>query len=260
MRLMLMAVAGVCALAQAQESKTAPAFEVASVKRHANTADTNMSINTPAGGRLECSNVPVRMLVTYAYDVRDYQIVNLPAWADTDRWDIEAKPSAEEAAREPTRFSETSNQLGRQRTQALLADRFGLKLHEERKEMTVYSLVVAKGGPKLPVTTSDSPFPQMSWNRTSVHCKKVTMQRFAKVLLASRMNRYVIDNTGLTGEYDVTMEFQPDEAMPKEGAAEAAAGPTFVNALEEQLGLRLVTAKGLVPFLSIDHIERPSAN
>jgi uncharacterized protein (TIGR03435 family) len=237
----------------------APTFEVASVKPHANAADTNMSINDPPGGRLECSNVSLKMLITYAWDVRDYQVLNMPTSAEDGRYDIEAKPSAEDAAHEPPKYSSAANELGRKRTQALLIDRFHLKLHEEQREMAVYSLVVAKGGSKLERSVTETPFPQMSWNSTSVRCKKVTMARFAKMLLASRMNRYVIDNTGLTGEYDIHMEFQPD-APSSAVAAASAPGPTFENALEEQLGLRLVAAKGPVPFLVVDHVEKLVAN
>ena len=242
----------------------AQTFEVASIKPHGNIADTNMSINDAPGGQLNCTNVSLQMLVGYAYDVREYQMLNVPAWAETERYDLLAKPSAEDATHEPPRHSAAETALNRKRTQALLADRFGLKVHEEQREMPVYSLVVAKGGPKLPISTTNTPFPQMSWNNTRVQCKKVTMQRFAQVMLASRMGRYVIDNTGLAGEYDFTMTFQPDEAAPKEiGATSAAvtsAGPTFLTALKEQLGLQLVGARGPAPVLVIDHAEKPSGN
>jgi uncharacterized protein (TIGR03435 family) len=250
------------AFAQVQSGMPRPTFEVASVKAHPDTADHNRSLNNPAGGQLSCSNVTLRDLISYAFEVRDYQIVNAPAWAETEHYDVVAKPSAEDAAHEPPRYSDAANELGRRRTQALLAERFGLKVHEEQREMNVYSLVVAKGGAKLQPTQDTGPFPQMSWNRTRVTCKQVAMARFAKVLLADQMNRYVIDNTGLTGKYDIKMEFQPDEPARRDGASEAPApaGPTFLQALEEQLGLRLVAAKGPVPFLSIDHVEKPSAN
>src|SRR6185437_16867323 len=76
-------------------------FEVVSVKVHANAADTNMSIGTPPGGQLSCSNANLRALIAYAYDVRDYQILNTPAWAETDRYDIAAKLSEQDAAQEP---------------------------------------------------------------------------------------------------------------------------------------------------------------
>lgn len=247
--------------ALAQDNKQ-PAFEVASVKVHANLADTNMSINDKPGGQLECSNVSLHMVMSFAYNLRDYQILNLPPWADDDRYDIAAKPSADDAANEPARYSDSADGILRQRTRALLADRFGLKTHDEQREMNVYSLVLAKGGSKLQPTQDKGPFPQTSWNATRMICKQVTMARFAKTL-GGRMNRYVIDNTGLTGAYDFHMEFQPDEPAGKGGTSENAlgpSGPTFTQALEEQLGLRLVAAKGAVPYLIVDHVEKPSAN
>jgi len=259
------ALAGVAlwALAQVPDTASGPKFEVASVKAHPDTATHNRSINNPPGGRLSCSNSTLRDLIAYAFDVRDYQILNAPDWAETEHYDIEAKPAREDAAHEPPRYSQAEDELGRARTRALLAERFELKVHDEQREMNVYSLVVAKGGAKLQPTQETGPFPQMSWNQTRVICKKVTMARFAKVLLASSMNRYVIDNTGLTGEYDFRMDFQPDQPARREGSPENAlgpAGPTFLQALEEQLGLKLVAAKGPVPFLSIDRAEKASAN
>lgn len=250
-----------CGYAQTPDRAPRPSFEVASVKPHGNSADTNMSINFAPGGQLNCTNVSLRLMILYAYELSDYQVVNAPGWADTERYDIVAKPSPEDAGHEPPQYSNASQTLNRQRTRVLLEERFGLKTHQEQREMSVYSLIVAKGGPKLHPTESTAPLPQMSWNQTRVICKKVSMERFAKVLLASNMNRYVIDNTGLTGEYDFRMDFRPDEPAHKEGElATAPTGPNFTQALEEQLGLKLVTAKGPVPFLAIDHAERPSAN
>jgi len=248
--------------AQTPDTKP-PTFEVASIKVNHDTGNTGMSINDAPGGRLDCSNVTLRMLLAFAYSLRDYQLLNLPAWADTERYDIMAKPSPEAEASEPPSNSPAFGGRLRERTRALLAERFALKTHEESREMSIYSLVVAKGGAKLPPTTSDRPM--SSWNNTRVICRKIGMQRFAQMVLSARMGRPVVDNTGLTGEYDFTMQFQPDELASKPGVvgtapAPAAEGPSFLTALEEQLGLKLVGAKGPVPFLVIDHVERASAN
>jgi uncharacterized protein (TIGR03435 family) len=242
------------ASALGQQTEAIPKFEVASIKPNA-TLSTNMSINQAPGGQLNCTNVTLRLLITFAYDVRDYQILDAPGWTGTDRYDVLAKPSASEAATEPLHRWEASPAL-RQRTQALLADRFGLKVHTETKEMPVYALRVAKGGPKLQATQTEIG-PQMSWNDRQITCKKVTMKRFAEGLLAARMERYVLDETGLTGEYDFKMTFASEHDPPKDGDPDA---PSFLTALQEQLGLRLVPTKGTAPFLVIDHAERPSAN
>jgi len=255
--------AALCLVLPAAAQTPPLSFEVASIKINHDTGSTNMSINDSPGGRLDCSNVTLRMLLSFAYNLRDYQLVNLPGWADTERYDIAAKPSPEAEASEPPSNSPAFGGRLRERTRALLAERFTLKTHEESREMSIYSLVVAKGGAKLQPTTSDRP--TTSWNNTRVICRKVTMERFAQVLLSSRMGRMVIDNTGLTGEYDFTLQFQPDETVSKPGVvattpAPAQEGPSFLTALEEQLGLKLVATRSPVPFLVIDHVEKASAN
>jgi uncharacterized protein (TIGR03435 family) len=247
-------------LAPAQPtSEPSVTFEVASIKLNT-TAETNRSINWAPGGQLNCTNVPLRMLVTFAYDLRDYQIAGLPAWADSDFYNILAKPSAEEAAKEANVHSQVSLARLRRRTQALLAERFGLTVHTEEREMSVYALVVAKGGPKLgeakpadnlPESGPDGP--QITWNSQRVRCKNVTMKRFAETMVSARMGRSVIDKTGLTGAYEFNMEYGPDEATD-------ANRPPFQTALQEQLGLKLETVKAPVKTLMIDKVEKPTAN
>jgi uncharacterized protein (TIGR03435 family) len=249
--------------AQSQNPEPHLEFEVASVKANTSSS-TNSSINNHAGGVLDCVNVTFRQLISFAYDVRDYQILNAPGWAATEHYDILAKPSAADAAAEPTGKvpSPAAGERLRRRTQALLADRFGLVLRTESREMSVYALVVANGGPKLTESKTEVG-PQMSWNDRKLTCKKVTIQRFAEAMIASRLNRYVVDKTGLSGEYDFQMEFVPDPPPSKPGdpaASSDPAGPSFETALQEQLGLKLVTTKAPVPFLAIEKADRPSAN
>jgi uncharacterized protein (TIGR03435 family) len=133
------------------------------------------------------------------------------------------------------------------------------------REIPIYALVVAKGGVKFSETKPEnrSDFgPPMSYNATRVTCKQVTMHKFAQVVPAGRMGRPVLDRTGLTGDYDLHMEFAPEAPAPKPGEAVASepTGPSFMMALQEKLGLKLETTKGPVEFLVIDRIERPSAN
>jgi uncharacterized protein (TIGR03435 family) len=237
-------------------------FEVASIKLNT-SVNSNMSINRAPGGQLNCTNVSLRMLLQMAYDLRDYQLQNLPAWANTEHYDIFAKPSAEAGAREPSDISGMPHL--RQRTQALLADRFGLILHSEEKELPVYALVVAKGGPKLTAAQNptDSFGPQISFNDRRVACKNVTMQRFAQAVLSSRMSHDVVDKTGLTGVYDFEMHFVPDEGPTKETGDRAStdlAGPSFLSALQEQLGLRLETSKAPVKIWVVDRVDRSTPN
>ncbi len=233
-------------------------FDVASIKLNT-SASTNTSINRALGGQLNCSNVSVRMLLTFAYDVRDYQLLNLPGWAADERYDILAKPSPEDAASEPDSRSDAAQNYLRRRTQSLLADRFGVVLHGETRDAPIYILVLAKGGSKLTPTQTEGG-PQISFNYTRMTCKNVTMKRFADVALSIRMGRPVVDKTGLSGAYDFHVEFAPDALTTGASAATDQSGPSFTTALQEQLGLRIETSRGPTTFLLIDKVERPSAN
>ena len=254
-------MAGLCLAAVAFGQADAPrlTFEVASVKVNS-SLNTNSSINDAPGGKLDCKNVSLRQLIAFAYNVRDYQILNAPAWAGSEHYDVTAKPPEEDGAKEPAQMTTgPAEERLLARTQALLADRFGLAVHNENREMPVYTLVVADSGSKL--AASKENHGQMSWNSERVLCKKVTMKRFAEVLLASRLNRFVVDKTGLTGEYDFELHFAPDPAPGR--AAEGTAGEpglSFEAALQEQLGLKLTTAKAAVPYLVIDKVARLTAN
>jgi uncharacterized protein (TIGR03435 family) len=251
------ALAGIAG-AQTDGTQRPPTFEVASIKLNS-TFSGNMFLSRKAGGQLEGTNVTLRMLFRYAYDVRDHEISNLPAWADTEHFDIFAKPSDEESAKEGGNTStEAFIRNLRLRTQSLLTERFGLTLHTEMKEMQVYHLVQAKGGSKVtPTTQTPDSAPEIAMEDRRVKCRKITMQKFSDTVLASRMSRSVIDKTGLTGEFDFEMHFVPDEVVAKDPTAQAA---DFLTALQEQLGLRLEAAKGPVKILVIDKVARPSAN
>jgi uncharacterized protein (TIGR03435 family) len=255
--------------AQPKEPDSHFSFEVASIKP-SNLLNGNQSINFAPGGQLKCTNVSLRMLVRFAYNMRDDQLVNVPGWAETEHYDILAKPSADDLPGEPPEHSEAAVVRLRARTQSLLAERFGVVSHPETREMPILALVVAKGGPKLgePKPAADIPAsgpngPQISFNDRRVSCKNVTMQRFSQGVLGPKMARDVIDQTGLDGAYDFKMDFVPDEGAsrrPGDASASEPTGPSFLAALQEQLGLRLEHTKGPVHLLVIDKIERPSAN
>jgi uncharacterized protein (TIGR03435 family) len=250
------ALAGVAA-AQSGDSEPALTFEVASIKLNP-SVDTNMSINTKPGGQLECTNVTLRMLIQFAYDVRDHEVSNLPAWANTDHFDVFAKPSAEDALQESGRWKDPEVSRLRRRTQSLLKERFGLAVHTESRELPVYNLVVAKGGAKLtPTKQPADASPQSTWNSQRVSAKKITMQRFARTILAARLGRNVIDKTGLDGEFDIEMKYVSDDGLAKDSTVQ---GADFAGALQEQLGLKLEATKGPVNVLVIDKVEKPSAN
>ena len=231
-------------------------FEVASVKPNA-SMDGGMSINRSPGGAFSATNVSLKMLVTFAYDIRPHQLSGGAGWMDSDRWDIVARPSAEDAAAEPKTYSpnDGSQDRLRQRVQALLADRFKLAVHSETREMPILALVVAKGGPHLAEAKGSGP--SIQGRPGQLTCKKVNMKMFADRMLAQRLGRNVVDRTGLAGDFDFEIKYVEDR-----GAAATAdvSGPDFLTAMQEQLGLKLESQKGPVQIVIVDRAEKASAN
>jgi uncharacterized protein (TIGR03435 family) len=135
--------------------------------------------------------------------------------------------------------------------QALLADRFALKFHREMRELTVYSLAVAKNGPKL-TAHQGAGYSSSSSSAGSISAMKATMAMLAS-RLERQLGRTVADHTGLTGEYDYRLTWAPEQAAD-------STGPSIFTALEEQLGLRLDSAKGPVEIIVIESAGKPSAN
>jgi bla regulator protein blaR1 len=254
---------GACStFGQPQPAK--PQFEVASIKP-ADPSQRGMRIQLAPGGRYTAAGVTVRFLIQQAYGVRDFQISGAPGWVGLDRFEINAKADAETAAI-VDKDSSDSDLLIETMIQGLLEDRFHLKINRETKEMPVYALVLAKGGSKLKENT-DGEGPQIMRSRAKITLKRADLPMMA-VLLSQILGRTVVDKTGLKGNYDVTLEWTPEDAQSqgsREGGTETAPpadpnGPTIFTALQEQLGLRLESTKGPVQILVIDHVEKPSEN
>jgi uncharacterized protein (TIGR03435 family) len=245
------------AQSQSQQQPAALSFDVASVKPNKSMSQ-DMGLNPTPGGGLTVVNATLQTLMTFAYNIRDYQLSGGPAWLDTEHYDISAKASSD------LRDDDSSGYYPvRIRLQTLLAERFHLVVHHETKEMPVFALVQDKGGAKLtPWMEGDLPGPHMHLEYTKLTCRKQSMQRFASAILSQILGRTVIDKTGLTGEYNFTMTFAPDTPPSRSAnaAPEAPAGPTFVEALQDQLGLKLERQQGPVDILVIDHAERADPN
>jgi uncharacterized protein (TIGR03435 family) len=275
----------ILAISGAYAQEAPKQFDVASIKPTAQTGPGGM-INFQPGGRFVTTSMPLRMLMTIAYDVRMFQISGGPNWTESDRWDIRAK-----ADNAPDRIP--IEQL-RPMLRQLLEDRFQLKIHRESKEMPVYALMVAKGGSKLapydPNTTMPGfppgpgvgvggppppgaaaapprpAGPMMRMGRGEMVGKKVPMTMMAQSL-SNELNRTIVDKTELTGDYDFTLHWTPDAGGPPpnlppgvELPAIDPNGPTLFTALQEQLGLRLESQKGPVETIVIDHVEKPTEN
>jgi len=216
-------------------------FEVVSVKPSA--PGSGMSIGYQPG-RFFARNITLGSLIANAFNLRAFQIEGGPGWMNSDRFDIEARLPAN-----------TNGRQGGAMLQALLVDRFQLKFHRETRQMPIYALIVGKSGPKMtPARDADGTMIRGT-GAGQMEFQKTSMQSLAQNL-AGNMDRLVLDRTGLTGEFNFKLEWNPDLT-----AANADLGrPTIFTAVQEQLGLRLESERGPVEILVIDGAARPPAN
>ncbi|MGD0368609.1 MAG: M56 and DUF3738 domain-containing protein [Acidobacteriaceae bacterium] len=257
-----------------------PEFAVASIKP--DKSGTNMFRIMFGPDGFTATNVPLKHLIREAFSVNDDQIAGEPAWVSSTSFDVDAKvDSADVPAMKNLTFDQR-----RQMIRSLLADRFALKTHEETKELPVYMLVIAKGGPKLHEAKPGDTYPNglngpdgqhggagmMMFNASGqITAQGVLMSNLTR-LLSQQTGRTVIDKTGLMGKYDFTLQMPPMKGpMPMPPAAgngpaggddggDDSSGPSIFTALQEQLGLKLDSQKAPLPLIVIDHIEQPSAN
>jgi uncharacterized protein (TIGR03435 family) len=237
-----------------------PEFEVASVKP-ASRQDRVIGMFTRPGGRITITLYTLKMLIHEAYGVQAFQISGGQQWTDEDRYDIEAKPPANSPS---SKYSPANPKLPPPQEellmlQSLLADRFKLKVHTETREGPVYELAVGDKGPKLEAAKSADDFPVVAFGRSGradqpdfMRGENASMQLLA-ARLALELGRPVLDQTGLKGSFDFEFRYAKDD-----GPADAS--PSLFSAIQEQLGLKLVPAKGPVEILVIDSAEKPSAN
>ena len=267
---------------------TAFTYEVASIKP--NKSGNNMvRLMLPPNG-LTGTNVTLQMLIKAAYGVEDNQISGVPSWLNSERYDIDAKMDSS-VADELRKLSEDQRKLERQRMlQALLADRLKLTVHRETKELPIYALVIAKNGPKLqeakpgdtyangikgPDGRSVPGMMRMTMGAGGKSELTVQGQPLASLarLLSGQLHRTVLDQTGLKGIYDYTLQWTPDQGPapmfkgteggqpgPDGAPPPESSGPSIFTAIQEQLGLKLESQKGPVEIIVIDHVEKPSEN
>jgi uncharacterized protein (TIGR03435 family) len=258
-----------------------PKYDVASIKPY-KADDGRVSIMlTPDGVSMQ--GAPMRLLLQQAFGVEDDRILGEPSWVKANRYNIEAKVEPEEAPKLKDLKAEQRNAMMLQ----LLVDRFNLKYHHEKRELPMYALMVAKGGLKIKASKpeDDSPEPDspkagdgppklgrrsMMMQPGHLEAAGVPLDTLTHVL-SRQLSRTVIDKTGLTGTYDFTLDYTPDNAPPpgaagpdggphKGDAPENAGGPSVFTALQDQLGLKLESQKGTVDVIVIDHIDAPSEN
>ena len=252
------------AATQAPETKTAPAlsFDVISIHLAPPSQDGHNHIwNDIHESHFRTGNLSIRDLIQYAYNLPKSQILGGPPWLNSAMYDIVAKSGPEQDARLKAMSANDAAQQKRLMVQALLADRFALTAHHETRELPIYNLVLAKDGPKFQPSTSNGT--TINTGRSSMHVagSDDTIGLLARELAQSQ-GRVVVNKTGLTGRYDLTLRWTPDDAPPPllNGAPDPNAPPGLFTAIQEQLGLKLEPAKGPVQVLVIDKINQPSPN
>ena len=284
---------------QANQEKP-PSFDVISVKPSASDGQVKSifplgpgDVYVKNGGHFAADGLPLATYLYFAYKVLGNEMDavggQLPGWALNDRFFIEARTDGDPA-------KDTKEQM-RLMMRSLLAERFGLKTHYETRDVSIFAMSLAKPGKTglqlQPHSEGDSPcatilsagttqtgagtvaggypsqcggllaMPSGAAGRKKMGARNVTMAFIANQLTAlGNLGRPAIDHTGLTGTFDFVLEFVPESmtAVPASSDIQDPNGPTFSEAMREQLGLKLESTKAPSQFLVIDHVERPTRN
>jgi uncharacterized protein (TIGR03435 family) len=229
-------------------------YEVVSVKR--SNADPNNSNLTVRRDILSANTVLPR-LIQYAFGLPwGDQVSGLPKWAESSSFDVEAKMDEDTMAPLDKLPVEARQAKRREMCAQILTERFGLKFHHEVKVMPVYLLVIAKGGPMLKRTESKSPGSNSSMDREKLVGTGMTIADIA-TSLSRKVDRHILDKTGLTGRYDLELRWAADDDEDLQSIDQQA---TIITALREQLGLKLLPSKDSVDIIVVDAISQPTEN
>jgi uncharacterized protein (TIGR03435 family) len=245
----MLAVAALLALSvatapplRAQPPTPPSAFEVASVRLIAPGEGGMISISPPGSPTFTATNIDLENLIAMAYGVDSDNVLNGPSWLGSQQFDVTAKVEGG--------LRLTYEQL-RAPLQKLLEERFRLAVHRQTKEGSGYALVAAKSGPKLQESKGDAPHRYIL--KGGLNLQNSSLDDLAGTLKRPA-GRPVVNETGIKGKFDIRLDYAP------EGAANSDR-PSLFTALQEQLGLQLVTRKVPVELLVIDRVERvPSEN
>jgi uncharacterized protein (TIGR03435 family) len=246
------------------DPKAKPEFEVATIK----PSDPNRrgwGINVNRSGMFTTLNTNLSDLIKFAFDMHPKQVTGAPGWADSEKFDISAKPD--------TPGIPTVDQM-KTMMRKLLADRFALKFHTEKKELSVYAITVAKGGEKIAKEENNAvPVPGFGgMPQRGFNVRNATMAEFASVMQAQFMDQPVVDQTGLGAtRYNFVLKFTPDASQMSAlggrpdpanapAASDADAPPDLFAAMVQQLGLKLGKTNAPVDVMVIDKIDKPGEN
>jgi uncharacterized protein (TIGR03435 family) len=252
---------------RAQTLPPAPAYAYDTVSVHRSAPDAvGGHIGPGPQGGLKTENTSIMLLMTFAYGVRDYQIEDAPGWVSSQRYDITFTPDKTETTPSPgmpLKQMQGFMERNRQRMQAVLRDRFGLVMRTETHQLPVFALTQAKGGSKLTSHDESQPGPNLRMGQGELTSVGATMQMLL-MPLSQMLGRPVIDETGLTGQYDFHLTWAPDlslsPATPEGVLAASEGGPSLFTALTDQLGLKLDSKKGPVTVYVVEKIEQPKEN
>lgn len=254
---------GVCRPADAQDAPAKPAapksmsadaepsYEVATIKPN-NPGDHNSRFHQD-GRRLDIENETMNTMLLFAYGIHAKQIVHAPAWFASDRYDVDGVLDVD---------GQPSLKQMQHIVQKMLADRFQLKFHRDTRELSVYAVTVAKGGPKLTKSQSDpnalgDETDQMHGDQITMAITNLSMAEFA-LIMQFYTDRPVVDQTGLAGKWDFKWAWTADESRVPPDTTNPP--PGLFTAIQEQLGLKVEAKKGPADVYVIDHVERPSPN
>jgi uncharacterized protein (TIGR03435 family) len=225
----------------------APSFEVASV-RPSTTARTNDAHVDTSPGTLTIRGVSLQFLVEWAWDMPHFQVSG-PAWLRDSGFDVVAKSA-----------SPVNDDQLRLMLRTLLAERFGMKVHTEKKEMQVYVLTVAKGGPKFHESSTEGPPVFTNAGKGMLVAERVSMPDFAEKI-SEPLGRPVLDATGLKGRYDIHIDVTAYLTNPGGTGGEIDVMSVLFTALQEQLGVKLESRKDSPEILVVDSASKtPSEN
>jgi uncharacterized protein (TIGR03435 family) len=237
-----------------------PSFEVATIKP--SNPDSPGQGLTIQGKRMVTKNTSLSFLIAFAYGLHPKQITGGPAWLDSEKFDITAEPNEE---------GQPNDKQIKSMLAKLLADRFKLTFHKEKKELSAYAITVVKTGAKLTKNDSDpNGLPGLGFRGKlgALAVRNATIADFAGLMQTVVLDRPVVDQTGLAGRYDFMLDWTPEPSqfggrmgpIPTPAADDPAAPPDLFTATVAQLGLKLESAKVPVDVMVIDKVEKPSEN
>ena len=229
-----------------------PAFDAASIKP-AKPDVRGYSIR-PLPGRLSAQNVTLKLLIGEAYAVHDFQVSGGPKWMDSDRYDVEAKAGGDALP---------GHKQLRVMLQKLLADRFGLTVRHETREMPVYTLEAGKGGPRVQTAKQpEAPVVFRVFQRRQVVAENAPLDNLTEAL-AWLLGKPVMDRTGLQGTFDYKLEWSPDDLQLQSQEAPPQPdgnAPSLGSALQQQMGLKLASQKAPIDVIAVENAARPTAD